>query len=58
MGNDWVIIMSGGEGTRLRPFVHLIWSDWGRAERIAESLAQIGRQPLFKRERARKHSAA
>ena len=35
----------------------LIWSDWGRAERISESLAQIGCQPHFECEPTGRYSA-
>ena len=35
-----------------------IWSDWGRAERITESLAQIGCRPLFEGEPTSPHAAA
>jgi hypothetical protein len=29
------------------PMKGILWSDWGRAERIAETLRCIGKQPNF-----------
>ena len=29
------------------PMEDILWSDWGRAERIAETLSRIGKKPSF-----------
>ena len=33
----------------LLPMRGIDWSDWGRPERVTETLARVGRQPLFSR---------
>jgi mannose-1-phosphate guanylyltransferase len=52
------VMPSRNFSAHLRYFKHVavmelrdvVWSDWGKPERIAETLRQIGREPVFSRE--------
>jgi len=43
------IIQPAAERCLLLPMQGIDWSDWGRPERVTETLAKVGREPLFAR---------
>lgn len=41
------LLQHAADRCMLLPMRGMDWSDWGRPERVAETLARLGRQPLF-----------
>lgn len=41
------LLMPATSQVAVMPMEGILWSDWGRAERIAETLCRVGRQPNF-----------
>ncbi len=44
---DFLTLASAANLVGVMPMRGILWSDWGRAERIAETLSRIGKQPSF-----------